>query len=182
MAQPANASIQTLRILWGAIFAATLLFLGVGLFSAQPSETYPATLGIVLAVAAMASAGASLLLPPFLLRQALGRAEVEVVEEPDPDADSLYRDQVSTRRVFADPDAARSRAMQLFYTPFILGCALAESVAIYGLVLLFLGAPRAQALPFFVISWVLLLTRVPTEAKATAPLEAALGAKLPNAD
>ena len=41
----------------------------------------------------------------------------------------------------------------------ILALALAESVCILGLVLGFLGAPPTVVLPFFVVTWILMLVR-----------------------
>jgi hypothetical protein len=50
-------------------------------------------------------------------------------------------------------------------TSLILAMALAEAVAIYGLVLGFNGAPPSVVLPFFVGAWILMIIRSPTEAK-----------------
>ncbi|MGB5696159.1 MAG: hypothetical protein WBM46_10935 [Polyangiales bacterium] len=52
-----------------------------------------------------------------------------------------------------------------YLTSFILAMALAEAVAIYGMVLGFKGAPSSVVLPFFVGAWILMLIRFPTEAK-----------------
>lgn len=55
-----------------------------------------------------------------------------------------------------------------YLTSLILALALAESVAILGLVLGFLGAPAEVVVPFFTVSWVLMLIRFPTKAKLDA--------------
>ena len=52
-----------------------------------------------------------------------------------------------------------------YVTSLIVAMALAETVAIYGLVLGFKGAPPSVVLPFFVGAWILMLIRFPTEAK-----------------
>jgi len=46
-------------------------------------------------------------------------------------------------------------------TELIVTLALAESVAIFGLVLGFLGAPARVVVPFFAASWALMLLRFP---------------------
>ena len=51
---------------------------------------------------------------------------------------------------------------------FILAMALAESVCILGLVLGFLGAPPTVVMPFFFVTWVLMVLRFPTKAKMDA--------------
>ncbi len=56
--------------------------------------------------------------------------------------------------------AARSAGGYL--VSLIVTLALAESVCILGLVLGFLGAPPMVVLPFFVITWLLMITRFPT--------------------
>lgn len=55
-----------------------------------------------------------------------------------------------------------------YLVSLILALALAESVCILGLVLGFLGAPPLVVMPFFVVTWVLMLIRFPTQAKLDA--------------
>jgi hypothetical protein len=50
----------------------------------------------------------------------------------------------------------------------ILALALAESVCILGLVLGFLGAPASVVLPFFAVTWVLMIIRFPTKERMAA--------------
>ena len=50
----------------------------------------------------------------------------------------------------------------------ILALALAESVCILGLVLGFLGAPASVVLPFFAVTWVLMIIRFPTAERIAA--------------
>jgi hypothetical protein len=50
----------------------------------------------------------------------------------------------------------------------ILSLALAESVCIFGLVLGFLGAPATVVMPFFFVTWVLMIIRFPTREKLDA--------------
>jgi hypothetical protein len=49
-----------------------------------------------------------------------------------------------------------------YVTELIVTLALAESVAIFGLVLGFLGAPAHVVVPFFAVTWVLMLLNFPS--------------------
>ena len=49
-----------------------------------------------------------------------------------------------------------------YLAALIVALALAESVAIFGLVLGFLGAPPTVVVPFFVVAWILMIIRFPT--------------------
>ena len=55
-----------------------------------------------------------------------------------------------------------------YLVALILALALAESVCILGLVLGFLGAPPTVVMPFFVVTWILMLVRFPTKEKLDA--------------
>ncbi|MGB5413418.1 MAG: hypothetical protein WBN01_02140, partial [Polyangiales bacterium] len=50
-----------------------------------------------------------------------------------------------------------------YLTMLIVALALAESVAIFGLVLGFLGAPAIVVVPFFALAWILMILRFPTK-------------------
>ena len=55
--------------------------------------------------------------------------------------------------------------MNQYQIGLILAMALAEAVAIYGMILGFQGAPNSVVLPYFIAAWVLMLIRFPTESK-----------------
>jgi hypothetical protein len=70
----------------------------------------------------------------------------------------------------AAPRMIRNRASAgtrqgLYLSALILSMALAESVAVFGLVLGLLGGPSTAVLPFFVASWILMLIQFPTQEK-----------------
>ena len=52
-----------------------------------------------------------------------------------------------------------------YLVALILSLALAESVCILGLVLGLLGAPPTVVMPFFFVTWVLMIIRFPTQDK-----------------
>ena len=90
------------------------------------------------AFAGVMMAGASIVAPRILLRQ---------------------------RSSTAGEKASSTQAGGPYLVSLILAMALAETVAIFGLVLGFLGAPPTIVLPFFVVTWILMLIRFPTQEK-----------------
>ena len=73
--------------------------------------------------------------------------------------------------LFAPRFVRRSRssgAQSPYLVALILSLALAESVSILGLVLGFMGAPPTVVLPFFVVTWVLMILRFPTQPRIDA--------------
>ena len=180
MAAKAEALLRTQRILWAAQMGATALFVVV-LVIQQRSGTLPTDppflmLPVFGAVAVVVFA-VSFILPRFMLRGGLARANMEVDEVAD-DEPQLFRTAPKTMRLFADPDAALRRAMQLSQTPLILGIALGEAVAIFGLVLGMLGFSLLEVAPFFVGGWIAIASHFPRQGRIIRALEAAKGATL----
>ena len=169
-------------ILYGALWTSTLLYLVI-LWVQQPQlADLPgpdSAMVFALALAAAGSAVTSFLLPRHLHRVGLAQAELEVEEVPDPDASVMFRDQTPTIRVFAAPEAARRKARQLFFTPFILRLALAEAIAVYGLVLGMQGASWGTVLPFFVACWAIFAVSSPRRTWIYGALERARDARFP---
>ena len=60
------------------------------------------------------------------------------------------------------------RSAGAYLVALILALALAEGVCIFGLVLGFLGAPPTVVMPFFFVTWVLMIIRFPTKEKRDA--------------
>ena len=122
-----QVDLRLARILWGALFASTLIYIVVlELVTTQPDADWQ-SLATMFAFGAAGAAGASLIAPQFVKRSA-----------------------------------------GAYLVALILGLALAESVCILGLVLGFLGAPPSVVLPFFVVTWVLMVIRFPTQERVDA--------------
>lgn len=176
-----QARLRTPRILFGAMFGATVMFLVV-LFVVERPESRPLDpmFPPMFAVVALAVLATSFILPAKQLAVAFKSRDLPVAEEADPEASDVipYRD-APKRRVFANPKQAAARAFALYNTRFILEMALSESVALFGFVLGFLGHPLVVFLPFFVVSWVAMALRFPTPKKIFGPLERAFDARLP---
>ncbi len=90
----------------------------------------------------------------------------------------MLRDRGRRQRVFADGREALVKAMPALQTGLILGLALAEAVALFGLVLVVLGHPLAETNGFFVVSWILIALKWPSEAGLARQLETARNADL----
>ncbi len=149
-------SLATLRILWGAFLASQGLYVYVVVGHViEPSGEPPQPIMLTaLSAVAMVVGAASIFLPRFLYAQAL-----RALTEHDLGALRESREMLSRR------------AIQLGMTPFIVGIALNEAVAIFGLILGVLGFAVVSVLPFFAAAAVLMLVRFPIEGTFTRPLE-----------
>jgi len=170
MSRYANRMI-TPRILWGALLFSTLVYLVILQVIELPEAEPDPVMLPVLGVAGLGSAIISIFLPAHLHRQQAAVSKLEVEEVPDPTAQGMFRDQIPTLRRFADPDAVVAKGAAIFFTPFILGMAMAESVAIYGFFLGFIGFDLVTIIPFWVAAWALMLVRFPRWTDVLGPLE-----------
>ncbi len=177
--RPFRQSLLIARVLWGALLFSTVIYLVV-LITIAPETTGPATgpHALVFAAIGITLAGTSIGLPPILYNGMLRRAGFETTDIPDEKAEAMFRDQQPTRRVFQSPDFVKSRAAQIALTPNIIGLAMAESIAICGFVLGFLGQPLNIVLMFFLAAWTLMIPRFPTARRALEPVERVYQARL----
>ena len=150
-------SISVPRIMWLALLVSQGIYLTLlnvpGLIEVAP-EPPPAVMRFVLMGVALLVAVASFVVPRILWASALKR--------------TAYRAPQDTAR--SHDEAALRQGMKLGMAPFILGLALNEAVAIFGLVLGFLGEGWLFTTPFFVLAIVLMLVRFPTEETFVGPL------------
>lgn len=126
------------RILWVALFVSTLLYLVVIGLTTVEGEPHWQGLLLPLAVAAVMMAGASLVAPRILLRQ---------------------------RSAQSTDESSSTQAAGAYLVALILAMALAEAVAILGFILGVRGAPVTVVVPFFAVTWILMLMRFPTQEK-----------------
>lgn len=174
----APVPLTTLRIIWGSMLVsvgglATIAFV----MPADEASRNPA-LVLPLSVVAVAEVIASFTVPQIQSRRALENTKLEVVEETDPDAEVLFRDQAPRRRVFADPASAREAALRIFTPASILRCALAFSPALLGLIVHMTGNRLEAAVALMALAVVALAAHYPSAAKLLEPLERHFGAKL----
>lgn len=173
--------LQVPRILWFAIFMSTIMFLAVRFLVPMEPAKPDAIVLPVMGLVALTSLAMSFLLPKTLGDQARRARKLEIVEaaEPGSGSDVFPTGAGPKRRVFADPKAAIGAAFMTFQTPFILGMALSESVAVCGFILWFVGYGLAEGLPFFVLAWISMALRFPTLDKVIVPFERAHDAVIP---
>lgn len=166
------------RIIWAALFMGTLLYLVVGLVIELPpfDEPVPALFPLSLAPGAVVMVVIGIVLPERLFRPRLLALGLPITTLA-PDA-ALFTDRPGRRRRFADPATARQRAIPAMNIALILPLALAESLAIMGMMLLLLGFGPALALPFFLVAWGWMLARFPTAKRLERVLEVAYDADL----
>jgi F0F1-type ATP synthase membrane subunit c/vacuolar-type H+-ATPase subunit K len=131
-----NSQLGLSRVLWVALFASTLLYIVVLELTALDTTDDWRSLAPMFALAALGSAGASLVAPRFVKR--------------------------------TPSEQTRSSSQSPYLLGLILSLAFAESVAILGLVLGFMGAPAAVVMPFFLATWILMIIRFPTERRLEA--------------
>jgi hypothetical protein len=173
-----NASpIQTLRLICLAIASTNLVYFGVLFAIKRPDGMENPMLLPALGFAALSVAGASIVIPNLLWKNALKAQRIESKEQEDPDSPSGFR---KTVRVAVDPGAALSKIRAGYATKTILGCALGESVGLFGFVLGMLGLAPVMTLPFFIVSLGLILNHYPSEGKMVQTAETALGIRIPS--
>lgn len=137
----------TRRILWFALLASQAIYFWILAFSgAVPPVVEPPDpmLPMVLAGAAALVGVLSFALPMLLLR--------------------------SIRAAPADPHAPRPSGHAATFVPFILSLSLSEAVALFGLVVGFLGHRVMVWAPFLVAGFLLTAWRFPTESRMNGAL------------
>ncbi|MCC6217141.1 MAG: hypothetical protein IT376_19940 [Polyangiaceae bacterium] len=172
--------LQSLRILWAAMFASTLFYPAVPFLIERGEPPPDAVLLIGLAGAAVASAMASVVVPGILRASALARADLATREAPGQvaGAGNPFLGE-APRRAFVDPRAAMTAAFTSYQVAFLVGCALSETPALIGIVVASLGYSPLLAIPFCVASAALIAVRFPTLERVLAHVERRTGAKLP---
>lgn len=172
-------NLQTPRILWLALLMSIPMYVVVGFLAAPKDLTIEPTMSIVLMVVALSEAVASFLLPAHIRRRGYLGAKLPVEEVPDPNAETMFRDSPPMIRQFAESEAALKRLNTLAWTPFIIELAMSEAVAVFGLVMMFLGAEPLMWVPFMALGAILMLVRFPTEPRFVRGLERIYDARMP---
>lgn len=170
-----TGSFQTLVILWGSLLTSQALFIVVlFMISAPPPNLDPVLLPVGVLVASSAAV-ASLLVPRVIFNAKVKQLRVEVSEVDDPEGLPGFGKAI---KVPKDPMRVIRSLIMPYTTATILGCALAESISIWGFILKFLGAEWVVAAPFFAAGMLLTATHFPSESTCVARAEKALGMTL----
>jgi len=172
---PANPWFVT-RILWGSLLISTFLYLVV-LHQAAPTPAQPPDpiMLPVFGMVALSIAAISLWLPRMMfatgVKAALKSDKFASHMAADPDASMILRDETPKLRMLVNDKKNRDLVATFFFTPFIIGMALSESIAIFGLVLGFIGFGWPEVLSFFAVAWVLMIIRFPRPEAVFAQFE-----------
>jgi hypothetical protein len=172
-------NVATMKILWGCLLASTVMLFGVGVFVTRGGYEAPRpeqALLVALAVVSAISAGASVVFPRHTLHRTLRAPKLET--EATEAKDRMFSDTRRRLRRFADSKHARVRLAAAAMTSMILGMALAESVALDGLVLMFLGHSVRVCAAFFGVCWILMATKFPNPKAYERQLEDLYDAEL----
>jgi hypothetical protein len=171
--------LQVMRIIWIALMVSVVLY-DVMLVQLRkqhdPSGDVPPHLPEMLALLAVVIAIVSFVLPRRLFTVALKRVDVKVAEEPGEVVGS-FRESAPVRRAVSNPEVAVLAALAGFQSPFLVGMALCESIALFGFLLGFLGESMKVALGFFLVSLALMAVRYPRVTTMTRAIESSTGAK-----
>lgn len=171
-------NLMTPRILWFALLMSQGMYLGIlhvpGLV--QPPSAPPDPMLLYVFGGSAFMAGVASFLVPFGIRKNIGRStRVATVEAVGAARSASFRETHAAPRAFEDRDAALREGLRRGFAPFIISLALTESIALIGFTLGFLGHPLFVFLPFFIVAWLLMLARFPTEKTFLAPVAEANG-------
>jgi hypothetical protein len=175
----ARTLLRSARIAWGVVTATAVLFCMLGLTSPGSEEAaLTPHLDELLALVAAVIAVLSVVLPLTVFADALAEANLRTEAWPN-DASGGFRDASPMTRVIANPDDAMATALGVYRSPFVIGMALAASIALLGLVLAHLGADVEVVAGFFAVAILLMAVKFPREAVLRTAIEQATKARFP---
>jgi hypothetical protein len=143
---------QVLTILWAALIASAAIYVVVS-FLVAPAEVpeAPQELVIVLGIVAVAVAIASMVMPRKLLPDNAVRGRMQAKR---PAA-------VGAHKRLSEREQRLASVAGLYMAPWLVGMVLAEAVAIFGLVLVFITGDPNMVIPFAVVGAALMLLKRP---------------------
>ncbi len=173
--------LRVMQILWGSLLFSTFMFVVI-LYTvphAVPRVPEPIILP-ALGASALVTAVLGVFFPDQQRKRAfLAVLSKLVVERPNPAAEVTFREAAPPIKAFDDVRVAWERALPVYQTGLILKLALAEAVAMTGFVAAWIGFPNLYALPFFGVTWILMLARFPTAAGVARAVKDVIGVDLP---
>lgn len=168
------------RLLWTALFFAPLTYLMVLQVAARPTEPADEIIRWALLAASVIGLGWSIFLPRILHRARVRKSQEFVTEEVDDlGAPRGFRVAAPKKRVLQDPKRAFDHATKLYFTPMIVGLAMAESIAVQGLLLGIMGFAPPVYLPHFAVGWLAMLPHFPSREKIVSVVEKETGVTFP---
>ncbi len=173
------ARLRTLRTQWLVLTASNLAFAGIvtsGMLTERGGT--PPHLAELFAAMSLGIAIVSVAFPARHLDLALRRMRVHVSEHAGEIVGS-FRASVPIRRVIDEPERVVADALGTYQTPFLLGMALTEAIALFGVMLGFQGTPVWACLPFFALALAIMIAKYPSVEIVTRALERVTNASCP---
>ncbi|HEY2368849.1 MAG TPA: hypothetical protein VGH87_20780 [Polyangiaceae bacterium] len=173
------ARLQTMRILWMALFGSSVMFLFMITSHVVHDEhaRMPPHLPEMLGALAFGISIVSIALPARGFDMALRTMKVTFENEVGEPVGS-FRESAPVEKLFASPHQTVMDAFTRFQTPFLIGMALSESICLFGFMLGFMNAPPTTYAPFFAVGLGLMAWKFPRLSTITSALERVKGAKL----
>jgi hypothetical protein len=144
----------TLTALWLALFASIGIYVAVAFIvtgGAEPTDETPQEVVVILGIVALTAAIASELLPRRLLSDDALRTHMRAKGEGTNDANAKL----------SEREQRIASVSALYMAPWLVGVALAETVAIVGLVLALVTMDTNLMFPFVGVAAVLMLFKRP---------------------
>jgi hypothetical protein len=146
---------RVMTIIWGALLASVAIYVVVAyMASPEAAGEVPEAMILGVTAAALAAGAASLFVPSRLLPEATLREHMQA-ESLDltrhalnPQTGKVDPAQLARLQKLSEEEQRLVTATTFYLTPWIVGAALAEAVAIFGLVLAFVTGEPGAALPF----------------------------------
>lgn len=157
-----------LTIIWFVLVASVAIYVLTCFIITQGQDPRPVdapVLYVMIAAACIAGA-ASWMAPGFLLsnerirKHMRGDVDLEALAT-SPQTHVLDEDRLARLGELSEIDQRLVSLPRLYFVPFVIGIALAESVAIFGMVLTILTANGTYVVPFAIASVALMLLRFP---------------------
>lgn len=177
MNAPVAARLRNYRLVWAVTCGSIVAFAGMLRMIVQQGNLPPEPIALerVFPVVAVALGALSIIEPRRRFAGAVATIKFEV-EERASDAVGSFRESAVVTRVIRDPDAAILRTFVAFHQPFMMGNALAQSIAVFALALAKAGARPGVVCVYFVVALGLLASKFPRLSTITSAIERATGA------
>jgi hypothetical protein len=163
---------KSIVIVWWGIFGSAGAFLIVLATVPRPDALAQPEMLPLLALVAASTCALGAILPGRIFAQALKGQQIDAIEVADPHQAQGFGRVIKVPR---QPEQAQRVVLGIYTTKTILGCALGESVSLFGLVLGMLGAPLPMCLPFFVAGGLVQAYHYPRLASMLQQATTALG-------
>jgi hypothetical protein len=177
-----KARLATPRIIWVALMVSVVLYAVLLVYVRHENPDLPKsmtpTTAAAITMVVLAEAVLSFVLPRRRLDAAIKALNIAVADEGGEVVGS-FRESAPVRRVVVDPPAAVARAFAAYQQPFLLGMAICESIALFGLLYGYTGGRMAIAFAYMGGGLLLQAVRYPRLSTLVRAIERNTGASCP---